>query len=302
MAADPPSPTRRRRLTKLLAAQIQRQRSSSSGNSSNSSIGSDPLQDYQHKLEQALFDAEHNLQVGRHQRLCPPPPPPSSLSLHYQQQHHFHHLNNSLDDDDNSLVETASVGSATASFMDSRSDDATRGIIYTPKQQQPLNFQHAGTLSPADIMRKNLIDRDRSGSPSSTVDVFQNTFDEEDYDTATNLDGTVTSGYTSTCVSEYTRDTNTEYTRDTFTEFTAIVERPWMCASPGFQRESTTADDEETMTEKNLYTNDDVSTYKPRVRFDLDTKFENDTFMSGMAATTTMKQLLIMPMMSRWIH
>ena len=193
MAADPPSPTRRRRLTKLLAAQIQRQRSSSSGNSSNSSIGSDPLQDYQHKLEQALFDAEHNLQVGRHQRLCPPPPPPSSLSLHYQQQHHFHHLNNSLDDDDNSLVETASVGSATASFMDSRSDDATRGIIYTPKQQQPLNFQHAGTLSPADIMRKNLIDRDRSGSPSSTVDVFQNTFDEEDYDTATNLDGTVTS-------------------------------------------------------------------------------------------------------------
>lgn len=79
------------------------------------------MQDYyQRKLEEVSFDAEHDLHLERHTRLCPP-------SLHYEHylhNHHHHHRQQqeSLDynDDDDSLVYSVSVDSATASVMDTR--------------------------------------------------------------------------------------------------------------------------------------------------------------------------------------
>lgn len=184
MAADPPpspasSDRRRRRLTKLEQTQRQHQHSSSSNNSNGR--GDPALQGYQRKLAQALFDAEQNLELERHTRL-------------YSQEEVSLDYNN----DDNSLVETASLDSASASFMDNRS----------------------ATLTPMDKMKKNLIRNSKKKSVGSPSDVVvQSTFDtdddDDDDDTKTNLDETVFSGYTSTVVSEYTRDTTTAYTRDT---------------------------------------------------------------------------------------
>ncbi|KAL7447001.1 hypothetical protein ACHAXM_011078 [Skeletonema potamos] len=195
---DPPSHSasnnnrRRRRLTKL--QQIQRQRNRSSGNYNSNDIiissisGSDPSQDYPRKLEQVLFGAEHNLQLERHTRLRSPP----SLHINQQQrrqQDEEESLEYSSSNDGNSFIETVSLDSATASFMDTRS------------------------ATPIDTMKNNLLRNGRSGSSHYRTLLF----DKDDDDVNTNLDETVLSGYSSkVVVSEYTSsDNHTVYTRDT---------------------------------------------------------------------------------------